>query len=65
MNRPLDPLVARLRAGDRDAFREAVNAHNPTLLRIATTFVPSRAVAGEFIRCRPRTKQAAPASQAR
>ena len=49
MNRPLDPLVARLRAGDRDAFREAVNAHNPTLLRIAETFVPSRAVAEEVV----------------
>lgn len=49
MNRTSDPLVARLRRGEPDAFREAVLAHNPTLLRIAETFVPSRAVAEEVV----------------
>ena len=48
-SRPPDPLVARLRAGDQDAFREVVRAHNASLLRIAATFVPSRAVAEEVV----------------
>ena len=48
-SRPPDPLVARLRAGDNAAFREVVVAHNASLLRIAATFVPSRAVAEEVV----------------
>ncbi len=44
-----DALVARLRAGDGLAFRELVGAHQTVLLRLADTFVPSRAVAEEVV----------------
>ena len=40
-------LVARLRAGDRDAFAELVRRHQPALLRLAESTVGSRAVAQE------------------
>ncbi|MEP6658447.1 MAG: sigma-70 family RNA polymerase sigma factor [Acidimicrobiales bacterium] len=44
-----DALVARLRAGDGLAFRELVGAYQTVLLRLADTFVPSRAVAEEVV----------------
>lgn len=42
-------LVARLRAGDEDAFRVLVARYHPSLLRLAQTMVPSRAVAEEVV----------------
>jgi len=42
-------LIARLRAGDSRAFRELLATHQASLLRLATTFVPSRAVAEEVV----------------
>jgi RNA polymerase sigma-70 factor (ECF subfamily) len=49
MERPDAELVAALRAGDEDAFRELVRAWNAPLLRVAQIFVPSRAVAEEVV----------------
>ncbi len=40
-------LVERLRAGDESAFRELVRRHHAAMVRFASTFVPSRAVAEE------------------
>jgi RNA polymerase sigma-70 factor (ECF subfamily) len=42
-------LVARLRQGDSRAFRDLVTAHQASLLRLASTFVPSMAVAEEVV----------------
>ena len=42
-------MVARLRAGDGLAFRELVNRHQTSLVRLAATFVPSTAVAEEVV----------------
>jgi RNA polymerase sigma-70 factor (ECF subfamily) len=42
-----DDLVPRLRAGDGAAFRELVSCYHPVMVRVAETFVPSRAVAEE------------------
>ena len=42
-------LVARLRQGDSRAFRDLVTAHQAGLLRLASTFVPSMAVAEEVV----------------
>ena len=42
-------LVARLRAGDEDAFVTLVEQYHTTLLRVAATMVPSRAVAEEVV----------------
>jgi RNA polymerase sigma-70 factor (ECF subfamily) len=42
-----DVLVPRLRAGDGAAFREVVASYHPTKVRVAETYVPSRAVAEE------------------
>jgi RNA polymerase sigma-70 factor (ECF subfamily) len=42
-------IVERLRRGDSLAFRELVSAYQASLLRLATTFVPSRAVAEEVV----------------
>lgn len=42
-------LVKRLRRGDAFAFREVVTDHQARLLRLASTFVPSRAVAEEVV----------------
>lgn len=42
-------LVARLRNGDELAFMELVERHNAALLRLALSFVPSRAVAEEVV----------------
>jgi len=42
-----DDLVRRLRAGDESAFAEAVNTYHSSMVRLAQTFVSSRAVAEE------------------
>jgi RNA polymerase sigma-70 factor (ECF subfamily) len=42
-------LVARLRAGDEGAFIDLVERYNGALLRLALSFVPSRAVAEEVV----------------
>lgn len=42
-------LVARLQAGDEAAFVELVDRYHSSLLRLATSFVPSRAVAEEVV----------------
>jgi RNA polymerase sigma-70 factor (ECF subfamily) len=42
-------LVARLRAGDEGAFVTLVDRYHAPLLRLASTFVPSRAVAEEVV----------------
>ena len=40
-------LLERLRAGDEGAFMELVERYQPALVRLAQSFVPSRAVAEE------------------
>jgi len=42
-----EDLVRRLRAGDETAFSELVRAYHPSMVRLAQTFVPSRAIAEE------------------
>jgi RNA polymerase sigma-70 factor (ECF subfamily) len=42
-------LVERLRAGDEAAFGELVDRHHSALLRVAQTYVSSRAVAEEVV----------------
>jgi RNA polymerase sigma-70 factor, ECF subfamily len=42
-------LVRGLRAGDEAAFADLVRRYQPQLLRLASTFVPSRAVAEEAV----------------
>ena len=42
-------LVARLQAGDEGAFVALVDLYHAPLLRLASTFVPSRAVAEEVV----------------
>jgi RNA polymerase sigma-70 factor, ECF subfamily len=42
-------LLARLRAGDEDAFESLVRAYHGTLIAIATTYVRTRAVAEEVV----------------
>jgi RNA polymerase sigma-70 factor (ECF subfamily) len=42
-------LIERLRAGDETAFAQLVDALSPALLRVAMTYVPSRAVAEEAV----------------
>jgi RNA polymerase sigma-70 factor (ECF subfamily) len=54
MRRPIaDPdderLVAALLAGDERAFAALVDVHSPAMLRVAMTYVPSRAVAEEVV----------------
>jgi len=44
-----DELVAALRAGDEDTFRELVREWHSPLLRVARIFTPSRAVAEEVV----------------
>jgi RNA polymerase sigma-70 factor (ECF subfamily) len=44
-----DVLVPRLRAGDGAAFRDVVACYHPTMVRVAETYVPSRAVAEEVV----------------
>jgi RNA polymerase sigma-70 factor, ECF subfamily len=42
-------LLGRLRAGDEQAFVALVERHNGSMLRLASSFVPSRAVAEEVV----------------
>jgi RNA polymerase sigma-70 factor (ECF subfamily) len=42
-------LLARLRAGDEDAFMELVERYGPLMLRIALSHVPTRAVAEDVV----------------
>ena len=42
-------LVTRLRSGDEDAFRFLIERYHGSLLRLAQTMVPSRAVAEEVV----------------
>jgi RNA polymerase sigma-70 factor (ECF subfamily) len=42
-------LIEALRARDERAFREVVDAWSPALLRVAMTYVPSRAAAEEVV----------------
>src|SRR6266508_1938493 len=42
-------LVAAVRSGDESAFAALVDAYSPSLLRVAMTHVPSRAVAEEVV----------------
>jgi RNA polymerase sigma-70 factor (ECF subfamily) len=42
-------LLAGLRAGDSDAFEEIVRRYSGSMLALARTFVPSRAVAEEVV----------------
>src|SRR5437867_12630807 len=42
-------LVAALRGGDEAAFRALIDMYNPMLLRVATMYVSSRAVAEEVV----------------
>ncbi len=42
-------IVQRLRNGDSAAFRELVTKYQPSLLRLANTFVPSLAAAEEVV----------------
>jgi RNA polymerase sigma-70 factor, ECF subfamily len=42
-------LLRRLRAGDEQAFAALVERYHPSMLRLALTFVPSRAVAEEVV----------------
>jgi RNA polymerase sigma-70 factor, ECF subfamily len=42
-------VIDALRRGDEAAFRSLVDLHSPALLRVATAYVPSRAVAEEVV----------------
>jgi RNA polymerase sigma-70 factor (ECF subfamily) len=42
-------LILRLRTGDASAFRELVATHQAGLIRLAQSFVPTRAVAEEVV----------------
>ena len=42
-------LIAALRCGDQVAFAELVKQHTPALLRAASTYVPSHAIAEEVV----------------
>jgi RNA polymerase sigma-70 factor (ECF subfamily) len=42
-------LLARLRAGDQDAFMDLVTRYSASMLRVARLYVPSRAVAEEVV----------------
>lgn len=44
-----DALVDRLRAGDEAAFRQLVDRYHVSMVRLAATFVPNRAVAEEVV----------------
>jgi RNA polymerase sigma-70 factor, ECF subfamily len=46
---PEHQLVESLRRGDEEAFTRLVECYSPSLLRVAITFVPSRAVAEEVV----------------
>ena len=49
MNDEDEELVARLRAGDEEAFVALVARHHASMLRLASSFVPSAAVAEEVV----------------
>lgn len=54
LSRPLpvaddNVLLAALRSGDESAFAALVDAYSPGMLRLASTLVPSRAVAEEVV----------------
>ncbi len=49
MERTDAELVAALRAGDEDVFRELVRDWHPSLLRVARIFTPSQATAEEVV----------------
>ena len=42
-------LVAALREGEEAAFAEVIDRHSPAMVRVAQTYVPSRAVAEEVV----------------
>jgi RNA polymerase sigma-70 factor (ECF subfamily) len=42
-------LIAALRRGDERAFAALIDAYNPSLVRVAMSYVPSRAVAEEVV----------------
>jgi RNA polymerase sigma-70 factor (ECF subfamily) len=42
-------LIGRLRAGDEQAFIELVDRYHASMVRVASAFVPSRAVAEEVV----------------
>jgi RNA polymerase sigma-70 factor (ECF subfamily) len=44
-----DELIERLRAGDEQAFVELVDRYHASMLRVASGFVPNRAVAEEVV----------------
>ena len=44
-----EQLVEGLRAGDEAAFAELIDRHSPAMVRVARTYVPSRAVAEEVV----------------
>lgn len=46
---PDNELVARLRAGDEQAFVALVRRHHDSMIRVATSLVPSTAVAEEVV----------------
>jgi RNA polymerase sigma-70 factor, ECF subfamily len=46
---PDDATIAALRGGDETALAALVDRHTPALLRVARTYVPSRAVAEEVV----------------
>jgi RNA polymerase sigma-70 factor, ECF subfamily len=49
VHRTDEQLVAALRAGDEDAFREVVREWHSSLIRVARIFVPTRALAEEVV----------------
>lgn len=44
-----DDVIAALRAGDEGAFRALVTTHHATMIRVASAFVPTRAIAEEVV----------------
>ena len=42
-------LVAALRRGEEAAFAELIDRHSPAMVRVAQSYVPSRAVAEEVV----------------
>jgi len=44
-----EQLVTRLKAGDELAYRELVRQYQPSLLRLARTFVPTQALAEDVV----------------
>lgn len=54
MSRPSDlqatqPLIAAIRGGDEAAFASLVREHHPSMVRVASLYAPSRAVAEEIV----------------